>query len=228
MTAILELDPFDHMVSPKGYPGTPFCDEVPYDVTRAVFERDGHACRFCGFENDSLGSYIGLHHRDHDHANNDPANLVPACMHCHGTHHAAHWAELGRARIVLLPEMRQADLSVLSRVVAVARLAQSYGDTRKGTKLAGMRKGADRLAASMDARAQAAKDVLGTDDPAVLLDHGNRTGASIDVRARLAPFRIWLTLESTRSEEGSTDLLKGYEIHSWMREEGPYGWLAAR
>lgn len=59
-------------------------------VFEAVYGPPPHLCAFCGewFFQWGRGSDGGtIHHRDGDHTNNDPANLAPAHMGCHVSHH---------------------------------------------------------------------------------------------------------------------------------------------
>lgn len=53
-------------------------------VRQKVLERDEHTCRFCGFR---APKWQEVHHLDDNHHNNDPDNLVTACMFCHMVHH---------------------------------------------------------------------------------------------------------------------------------------------
>jgi 5-methylcytosine-specific restriction endonuclease McrA len=49
--------------------------------TRArVLAAYGHKCARCGVG----GVALEVHHVDHNHLNNAPANLVPLCRSCHG------------------------------------------------------------------------------------------------------------------------------------------------
>lgn len=94
-------------------------------VKPQVRARDNDSCRFCGFRSPKGGYYMQVHHRNDDHSDNRPDNLVTTCMHCHAVHHIGFWGQdrgAGReASIIYLPEISQAHLSHLCRTILVAR-----------------------------------------------------------------------------------------------------------
>jgi hypothetical protein len=227
MTDLLPLDPFEHMRARGTRPGMPTC-EVPLDVAVGVYERDRNACRYCGFApGDRISGRLSLHHRDHDHGNHAPENLAVACLHCHGVHHAGFWAARGQARLLLLPEMTQAELSILSRAMAVSSYAPPSYDRDKGRSatLKEMFLGRGAAVAAFERRAAEAVKALGTDDPGVLHSCLDMVPDQLDLRGRLAPYRIWLS-PCSAEQDGSGEVgLTPDHVGQWLLRGEPYGWL---
>ena len=55
-------------------------------VRPEVLRRDRYTCRGCGAWGGRLR--VQVHHRDNDHQNNSPENLVTLCVFCHAVFHA--------------------------------------------------------------------------------------------------------------------------------------------
>lgn len=85
-----------------------------------------HPCHWCG---ESIPEYGGvfadaaiIHHRDHNHDNNDPANLAVGHRRCHGEHHGEfsdeHRAKLSafQSAYQKLPEVRLRNSEAQKRV----------------------------------------------------------------------------------------------------------------
>jgi hypothetical protein len=110
------------------------------DVREAVTARDGNTCLACGIVSVRGGPGLDVHHRDGDHGNNDPANLVTLCPLCHATQHfwfLANESPLrGRFQVIYLPRLTQEELNRLAWTMAVA-----YGKCREGIKAKGDLKG---------------------------------------------------------------------------------------
>jgi intracellular multiplication protein IcmJ len=98
-------------------------------VRREVLERDGYTCRYCAFRSIPdreanpatylASGYLELHHRDDDHRNNVPDNLVTACPFCHQVHHAGNAGHRDTAFIIWAPWIDQARLNLLVNLLAV-------------------------------------------------------------------------------------------------------------
>lgn len=83
-------------------------------VKKSVIRRDGFVCQGCGWRTQSRRSqetegisaeddfdkdenntdhtsgYFEVHHKDHDHTNNDKTNLITLCPFCHGVFHVGY------------------------------------------------------------------------------------------------------------------------------------------
>lgn len=78
------------------------------EISRAIRERAGWRCEFCGIPNGSAATKSGkpviltVAHLDHDTTNSDPANLRALCQACHLgydlTHHMRNAAETRRRK----------------------------------------------------------------------------------------------------------------------------------
>lgn len=98
-------------------------------VRRQVLERDGYTCRYCAFRsipdrNANQGSYLAsgyleIHHKDDNHRNNTPDNLISACPFCHQVHHAGNAGYRDTAFIIWAPWIDQARLNLLANLLAV-------------------------------------------------------------------------------------------------------------
>ncbi len=80
-------------------------------------------CQFCGLD---AAGWQEAFHRDGNHANSAPGNVVPACPLCHLCQHLDRPGIHGEAALIWLPELSQA------AVVALARSAHlvlhAYGE----------------------------------------------------------------------------------------------------
>jgi 5-methylcytosine-specific restriction endonuclease McrA len=52
------------------------------ELKQVILERDGHRCRRCGRTAAEAPVPLHVHHLDHNKRNNDPSNLVAACVSC--------------------------------------------------------------------------------------------------------------------------------------------------
>lgn len=59
-------------------------DKAYLDARSKAVARDQHICQGCGWAHDK---YQEAHHKDDDHTNNHPDNLVTLCTWCHRCHH---------------------------------------------------------------------------------------------------------------------------------------------
>ena len=99
---------------------------VPAALRPKILERDDYTCGHCGFR--SL-KWQEIHHKDDDHANNDPSNLETLCPWCHGCHHVGFMGVSGKAILVWLPEMTQTGLFHLVRILGVAMVQDKKDET---------------------------------------------------------------------------------------------------
>ncbi len=195
----------------------------PPETRDTVRERDGNSCRFCGFVGKSDWD-IEIHHLDHDHTNHDPDNLVSACPHCHGVHHAAHWGLLGRASVILLPEMSQEALSALSRSLAVAKHAHPRLYRPGGGALGKMVEARSGVLSALEGRAKAVHDVMGTSDPEAFHEALRVMPDGVDASGKLSSLRIWLRLDDDIPGRFGSGTPRS-KVSGWLHGNGPYAWL---
>lgn len=89
-----------------------------------MLERDGYACRYCGF---AAKKFQEVHHLDDDHSNNNPDNLVTACALCHAAHHVGFSGVKERGCLIYIdPELglTQAELNSLVRILWIGELSK--------------------------------------------------------------------------------------------------------
>ena len=82
------------------------------EAIHATFERDAHACRFCGHRSDK---WQEVFHLDGDHMNWSAENLVTACTLCHAAQHLGRPAVEREAVLIWLPDVSQAALNTIVR-----------------------------------------------------------------------------------------------------------------
>lgn len=112
-----------------------------------ILERDDNRCRFCNFK---AAKYMEVHHIDDDHGNNDPKNLATACGFCHMCFHLGMCGIKDAGTIIWCPEITQADLNNLCRVLFVSiNNAGKYSDISRN------------IFNNLESRAGVIKDELG-------------------------------------------------------------------
>lgn len=125
--------------------------QVPDAVKAAVWQRDDHTCRYCGFR--------ALRYQEVAVAGGnarDPDQMGTVCLFCHQCLHLGLAAQMRSAVLLWLPEVAQSDLSWMARELYLARIS-----TRGAER-------AQRLLDALMTRRAPVRDVLGTDDPGVL------------------------------------------------------------
>lgn len=91
------------------------------ELRQKVFERDGHTCRYCGFQ---AGKYQEVAFINGQEEDTRFANLATACIFCHQCFVLDRVSAMRSGIVIWLPEMGQADLNHLARSVYVARVSQ--------------------------------------------------------------------------------------------------------
>lgn len=94
---------------------------------KSIFKKQNHQCHFCGFYDER---FMEIHHKNGDHEDESPANLVAACTLCHRQHHILwlsqhNHAELGVARI---DSLSQTEFNHLQRISIVMQDHPDYKD----------------------------------------------------------------------------------------------------
>ena len=181
------------------------------DVRTKVIDRDRNTCRFCGF---CAKKWQEVHHRDDNHANNDPANLITACIFCHLCHHVGRAGLMNEAILVWLPEFSQADLHHIARACFVAMREPKTGPT------AGIAEAATDLWSAMREREEQAERRLGTSRPEILAQALIELPDDLyDKRDRLLSGIRLLPMGVRTTERG--DVFEQI-VSSWRGQEGPY------
>jgi len=60
----------------------PYGPEFTRRFKKLIRERDNYTCQRCGITQEEYGKTLMVHHLDHNKLNNDPTNLVTACLQC--------------------------------------------------------------------------------------------------------------------------------------------------
>jgi intracellular multiplication protein IcmJ len=82
------------------------------DIANQVFDRDNHACRFCGHW---IIGWQDVFHLDGDHDNWTVDNLVTACTLCHAAQHLGRVTVEQELTLIWLPDVSQAALNCITR-----------------------------------------------------------------------------------------------------------------
>lgn len=187
-------------------------DKVFAAVRPKILERDRHACVYCRWQ---ALKYQEVHHLDDDHGNNDEANLVTTCALCHLCNHIGFAGAKGAAVLIYLdPELQltQVELNVLVRILW---LAEGGNDVE-------LRATASGLLMRLMAGTAAAKQQLGSADPAVLgsfllgLDDDQYAGR----KERLKGVYLLPVREAFKSQLSfwKAETMKSLPASSWVSE----------
>lgn len=128
--------------------------KIPVEVKNRVFERDGHACRFCGFVSKK---YQDVHFLNRNPQDFSETNLVTACIFCNQCFNLEEVSAMKSGVLLWMPEIGQAELNHIARAIYVARISQ-------GPMADAARKALD----SIMARREEAKKRISTDNPQIL------------------------------------------------------------
>lgn len=198
-------------------------------VRLKVLERDDRTCLFCGFR---APKWQEVHHKDDDHSNNNPKNLVTACMFCHSVQHIGLAGRNKEAVLAWLPEIPQDRLHhVVRSILVVCRWADTLAlDRRQRPEVIraarGMAEAAKGLETKLRAREADAERLFGTSDP---LELANILFQMPDaLYAKRADFLKGLRLLplGRRVQEGGDKMPE--IIDSWLGTGGPYSNLNPR
>jgi intracellular multiplication protein IcmJ len=94
-------------------------DNAFLSLANRIFERDGYACQYCGFQAKEFQEVVNL---DGNYANNRPSNMVTACCFCSQCLflQAVGLDEVSGGQLVYLPEISQGDLNSFCHVLFCA------------------------------------------------------------------------------------------------------------
>jgi intracellular multiplication protein IcmJ len=194
-------------------------------VRNKVLQRDGYVCAGCGFRSTK---YQEVHHRDDDHANNDPKNLITACSFCHMCQHIGLAGMKKEAVIIWAPEFSQADIHHIVRNALVAK--RNYEIVKKDmqaqtNKVKASRFMDDAASAIMNSlmdRMEEADSRLSS-DPAIVSDALMMLDDVIyDKRADfLSGLRLLPTGQRMKNGQNEMDKI----VDGWLETGGPYNGL---
>ncbi len=128
--------------------------KIPLDLKNRVLERDGHACRYCGFVS---RKYQEINFLNGDRADFSENNLATACIFCQQCFNLDDVAHMRSGVLLWLPEIEQHELHHIARAIYVARISQ-------GPAAEAARKSLD----SLMARREEVKKRISTDNPYIL------------------------------------------------------------
>lgn len=123
----------------------------PAAARAAVFERDNHTCRFCGFQS---RKYQEIHHLNGFEDDLSLDNCLTACIFCHQCFDLQSVSKMESGMLVWLPEISQPALHHIMRAIHIGR-AFKMDAAHKALEI-------------LSARREQARQRLGTDDPEAL------------------------------------------------------------
>lgn len=182
------------------------------ETRKRIFDRDGHACRYCGFESQKFNL---VHVRDGNPQNTADDNLVTSCIFCHQCFHIDQVADMKSGVLIWMPELAQAQLNHLARAIYVARITQ-------GPMAEVARKSLEMI---MRRREEAVGRVK-TDDPQilslVLRDYMDRNQYQTAMQ-KLDGIRLF-PLDRRTVKEGDLEFNQFPQILAyWRSKDGPFG-----
>jgi intracellular multiplication protein IcmJ len=145
---------------------------VPDTVKAAVWQRDDHTCRYCGFRSLRYQEVLvgGGNARD-------PDQMATVCLFCHQCLHLDEAAAMRSGVLVWLPEVPQTELHWMVRELYLALITQRAGERAR------------RVLDALLARREPARQRLGSDHPAQLAQRMRGSGGTVD-DAVLAGLRL--------------------------------------
>jgi intracellular multiplication protein IcmJ len=104
-----------------------------------VLKRDKFTCQGCTFRirpdrnldrqvphtSPEFSKYLTLHHKNGDHSNNRPENLVTVCPFCHNVFHAGCASNKSDTKVIFLPWIPQAELNLLVNLLISCQVDQA-------------------------------------------------------------------------------------------------------
>lgn len=186
--------------------------QVPQVVKAAVWQRDDHTCRFCGFR--------ALRHQEvlvGGGNARDPDQMGTVCLFCHQCQHLQEAAAMRSGVLVWLPEVAQADLHWMARELYVARLTRRHGERAR------------RLLDALLARRAPVRERLGSDHPLQLAQQleAAEEGAAPPDPALLAGLRL-LPLDRRILRYEDLEFNQFPQVLAyWRSAQGPLGELAS-
>jgi intracellular multiplication protein IcmJ len=182
------------------------------ETRQKIFERDKHACRYCGFQSKKFNV---VHVRDGNPKNASDENLATSCIFCHQCFHLDQVGSMKSGVLIWMPELTQPQLHHLARAIYVARITQGP-----------MAENARKMLETVMKRREAALERLKTDDPQilslVLKDYLDRKQYKTALE-KLDGIRLF-PLDRRTVKEGDLEFNQFPQILAyWRSKEGPFG-----
>lgn len=177
-----------------------------------IHERDGQACRCCGFK---ASKYQEIHFINGVETDTRPENMATACIFCHQCFNLEQVGNMRSGVLVWLPEISQEDLHHVARAVYVARISQ-------GPVADAARRSLDVL---MQRREEARKR-LGTDDPQILASvfHDYISDRAYEARVKKLEGLRLFPLDRRIIKESDLEFNQFPQILAyWRSKDGPFG-----
>lgn len=183
---------------------------------QTVQERDQHCCALCSFQ---AKKYQEIAPRPGVSANQairmNESDWMTVCQFCQQTLDVAIAADMKSGVLVWLPEISQSDLNNMARALYVARVSQGP-----------MADAARKINDALLSRREAAKERIGSDDPALLkvvLDDYLEDRHRKDVSGKLNGIRLF-PLDKRAVRDGDIEFNQFPQILAyWRSKEGPFG-----
>lgn len=156
-------------------PKSDLADQSFKKVRASVLGRDQYMCQYCDFR---ARKYQDVHHLDDNHENNNPDNLITACVLCHMVHHVGFAGQSKRGVLIYLDPKMGMDQASLNQLVRTLWIAE--GSDYKPMRLQALTLLSRLFKASIHARR-----LVGSSDPTVLGDYLlGLDAASYEARAK--------------------------------------------
>ncbi len=187
-------------------------DPVFQAARNRILERDGHACRYCGF---MAKKYQDIHFLSGNTRDMSDDNMVTACVFCHQCLNLDRAGAMNSGVLIYAPEIDQVTIHHLARSIYVARRTQ--GPMADSARMA--------MNALISRKDEAAARI-GTDSPRLLAavmkellePHAYKERARVLEGIRLMPLDKRLLKEDDFEFDQFPQILA-----YWRSTNGPYG-----
>lgn len=200
--------------TPSASGGNKKAAEAEAALKLKVFDRDGHACRCCGFVSQKYQDVLYLNGRTEDTSG---GNMATACIFCHQCFNLDKVGEMRSGVLIWMPEIGQAELHHIARATYVARISQ-------GPVADAARRALDIFMQRRDS----ARKRLGTDDPAILSTvlKDYITSKTYEARQKKLDGIRLLPLDRRIIKEADLEFNQFPQILAfWRSKGGPFGSL---
>jgi intracellular multiplication protein IcmJ len=212
----LKITPGVGTLSDAGRPFSTDVAKVADDLKNAVLARDGHACRYCGFQSKKYQEA----HFSGPGTEPKAENYATACSFCYQCFHLEKVDRMQSGAVIWLPEIGQAALHHICRAIYVARISRGP-----------MADAARDAFEALLSRKQEAVSRLGTDSPKMLSSVLQDFLEANEYKARLNKlkgFRL-LPLDRRIIREGELEFNQFPQVLAyWRSKDGPFGDIPPR